>query len=93
LTLAESEWQAEVIGPRRPKWRRRTEDRQKQPAELEKPAPAGDALANILAEFVDVLIFGDDNWPSASKVGVQAVLANRLADLDREDIPIGLSNS
>ena len=61
------------------------EDRQEQPAELEKPPPMAHAVANILADFVDVLIPGDDDWPSASKVGVQAVLASRLADLDRED--------
>ena len=61
------------------------EDRQKQPAELEKQPPIAHAVANILADFVDVLIPGDDDWPSASKVGVQAVLASRLADLDRED--------
>jgi hypothetical protein len=61
------------------------EDRQKQPTELEKPPPMAIALANILADFVDVLIPGDDSWPSASKVGVQAVLVNRLADLDRGD--------
>jgi hypothetical protein len=61
------------------------EDRQKQPAELEKQPPMAHALANILADFVDVLIPGDDSWPSASKVGVQAILANRLADLGRED--------
>ena len=60
------------------------DDRQKQPSALEKPPPMANALANILADFVDVLIPGDDNWPSASKVGVQAVLASRLADLDRE---------
>src|SRR6476646_6586867 len=61
------------------------EDRQDQPPELEKPPPMAHALANILADFVDALIPGDDNWPSASKVGVQAVLANRLTDLDREE--------
>src|SRR5277367_5726525 len=61
------------------------EDRQKRLAELEKTPPMANAFANILADFVDVLIPGDDNWPSASKVGVQAVLASRLADLDRED--------
>jgi hypothetical protein len=61
------------------------EDRLKQPAELETPPPTARAFANILADFVDVLIPGDDNWPSASKVGVQAILASRLVDLDRED--------
>ena len=61
------------------------EDRQNEPAALEKPPPTANGLANILADFVDALIPGDDNWPSASKVGVQAVLVNRLADLDRED--------
>lgn len=60
------------------------EDRQKQPAELEKSPPVAHALANTLADLVDVLIPGDENWPSASKVGVQAVLASRLADLGRE---------
>ena len=61
------------------------EDRQNEPAALEKPPPTANGLANILADFVDALIPGDDNWPSASEVGVQAVLANRLVDLDRED--------
>jgi hypothetical protein len=85
LTLAESQGQAGTIGPWEANRRRRMEDRQNEPAELEKPLPTANALANILADFVDALIPGDDDWPSASKVGVQAVLANRLADLDRED--------
>jgi hypothetical protein len=38
----------------------------------------------LLADFVDVLIPGDDNWPSASTVGAQAILASRLADVDGE---------
>jgi gluconate 2-dehydrogenase subunit 3-like protein len=61
------------------------EDRPKEPAEVETPPPGPRAFADILADFVDVLIPGDDNWPSASKVGAQAVLATRLADLGRED--------
>jgi hypothetical protein len=61
------------------------DDRRKKPADLEAPPPAARAFADILADFVDVLIPGDDNWPSASRVGAQAVLAARLADLGRED--------
>ena len=61
------------------------EDRPKEPAELETPPPEARAFADILADFVDVLIPGDDDWPSASRVGAQAVLATRLADLGRED--------
>lgn len=61
------------------------DDRRKDPAELEAPPPGPRAFADILADFVDVLIPGDDNWPSASRVGAQAVLLSRLADLGRED--------
>jgi len=49
-----------------------------------KPSLSANAIAQLLADFVDVLIPGDDSWPSASTVGVQAVLASRLADLDGE---------
>ena len=48
------------------------------------PRLSAHAIAQLLAGFVDVLIPGDDNWPSASSVGVQAVLASRLTDLDGE---------
>jgi hypothetical protein len=61
------------------------EERQKEPGELEAPPPAARAFADMLADFVDVLIPGDDNWPSASRVGVQAVLMSRLSDLGRDD--------
>jgi len=56
------------------------DERRNEPAE-----PDARAFAGILADFVDVLIPGDDNWPSASRVGAQAVLMNRLVDLGRED--------
>src|SRR6266542_6090971 len=38
-------------------------------------------FAGLLADFVDVLIPADDRWPAASRVGVQAVLSNRLLDV------------
>ena len=48
----------------------------------------GDALASLtppeaaglLAALVDELIPGDDNWPAASAVGVQGLVAARLFD-------------
>jgi len=62
------------------------EHRQDQTAEHVAPlAMTAQGVADLLAAFVDVLIPGDDDWPSASKVGVQAVLATRLADLDGEN--------
>jgi hypothetical protein len=36
--------------------------------------------AGLLAAFVDILIPGDEFWPSASVVGVQGVLALRLSE-------------
>jgi hypothetical protein len=42
-------------------------------------------MARLLADFVDVLIPGDERWPTASSVGVQALLAARLVDLRGED--------
>jgi hypothetical protein len=39
------------------------------------------ALAEMLADLVDVLIPGDDLFPRASLVGAQALLANRLREL------------
>lgn len=41
-------------------------------------------LAQLLADFVDGLIPGDDHWPAASLVGVQSVLANRLIEFQGE---------
>ena len=41
-------------------------------------------IAALFANFVDVLIPGDERWPTASVVGVQAVLATRLVDLGGE---------
>jgi hypothetical protein len=62
------------------------EDRRNKPVAGESmQPPSAQAIARLLADFVDVLIPGDDDWPSASKVGAQAVLATRLADLDGED--------
>jgi hypothetical protein len=47
-----------------------------------KPAPA--EAAALLADFVEVLIPGEGDWPSASTAGVQALLAVRLfEDLGR----------
>jgi hypothetical protein len=43
------------------------------------PVPPTEAAA-ILAAFVDALIPGDDLFPPASTVGVQAMLADRLRD-------------
>ena len=37
-------------------------------------------LANMLRDFVDTMIPGDGDWPSASLVGVQGVLAMRLLE-------------
>src|SRR5579872_3699407 len=61
------------------------EDRGNETAEVETRPPDARAFTDILADFVDALIPGDDNWPSASRVGVQAVLMSRLVDLGRED--------
>jgi hypothetical protein len=41
--------------------------------------------ARLLAALVDTLLPGDAGWPSASVVGVQAVLAARLAQERGED--------
>ena len=41
-----------------------------------KPAPA--EAASLLAGLVDILIPGDEDWPSAATVGVQGLLATRL---------------
>jgi hypothetical protein len=48
-------------------------------------ATAALATARLLADFVDALVPGDDHWPSASQVGVQAVLASRIVDVDGEE--------
>jgi hypothetical protein len=42
------------------------------------------ALAAELAALVDVLVPGDDGFPPASEVGVQAKLADRLIDMRGE---------
>ena len=36
--------------------------------------------AGMLADFVEVLLPGGDGWPSASTIGVQAILALRLLE-------------
>ncbi len=47
------------------------------------PLPPGKAI-QLLADFVDILLPGDEHWPSAATVGVQALLAERLFE-DLED--------
>jgi hypothetical protein len=37
-------------------------------------------LAAMFADFVDVLIPGDDRWPSASAIGVQGLLLSRMVE-------------
>lgn len=44
-------------------------------------------LATLFANFVDVLIPGDSDWPSASAVGVQGSLLSRVVDQWGEEKP------
>jgi len=48
------------------------------PAPDTDPAPA--IAAGLLADLADTLVPGDDHWPSAAAVGVQAALATRLIE-------------
>jgi hypothetical protein len=43
-------------------------------------ATAPKAAAGMLADFVEVLLPGDDSWPSGRAVGVQSILALRLLE-------------
>jgi hypothetical protein len=53
------------------------------------PAPADEA--RLLATFVDALIPGDNDFPPASTVGVQAVLAARLRERVAGEAPARLA--
>jgi hypothetical protein len=53
------------------------------------PSPADEA--RLLATFVDALIPGDSDFPPASTVGVQAVLAARLRERVAGDAPARLT--
>lgn len=44
-------------------------------------------LAALFADFVDVLIPGDDTWPSASAIGVQGLLLSRVVEEWGEEEP------
>ena len=43
-------------------------------------SPATGTAAELLVEFLDILLPGGDGWPSASTVGVQHAILMRLAD-------------
>jgi len=44
-------------------------------------------LAALFADFVDVLIPGDDKWPAASAIGVQGLLLSRVVEEWGEEEP------
>jgi hypothetical protein len=42
------------------------------------------ALATLMRDIVDVLIPGDNTWPSGSEAGIHGVVATRLAEVGGE---------
>lgn len=50
-------------------------------------------LAGLVRDFVDVLLPGSEDWPSAGTLGVQAVVMMRLAEAEGEDAPAKLGAS
>ena len=50
-------------------------------------------LAGLVRDLVDVLLPGNENWPSAGTLGVQAVVMTRLAEAEGEEAPAKLGAS
>jgi hypothetical protein len=53
-------------------------------SEIQSHKPALDA-SQILSDLVDVLIPGDEGWPSGSSVGIHGVLAMRISETMSKD--------
>jgi hypothetical protein len=54
------------------------------PSENQNRTPVVDA-SQVLSDLVDVLIPGDEGWPSGSSVGVHGVLAMRISETMSKD--------
>ena len=50
-------------------------------------------LAELLRDFVDELLPGNADWPSAGVIGVQGVLVMRLAESEGEDASLRLGEA